>query len=146
MKIMIGALVVSLLAATAAIAQSASGIPIGTGPGGVPFGAGTQRGLQALNNSGQNGFVTVFDRGTKTAVVVAIDGGNGHAQRAAIVRGHSCDALGSVAFPLTNLHAKISRGYVPVAKARLLSGNYVAVVYANATPKARPIACGELYN
>jgi len=145
-KISIGVLVATLLASASASAQS-SGIPVGGGPGGVPFGAGTQRGLQSVNNSGQNGFVTLFARGARTAVVVKIEGSHHALERAAIVRGKSCDTIGStVAAPLADLAGGISRGYVPLAIGRLTSGNYLTVVYANASPSARPVACGELYS
>jgi hypothetical protein len=145
-KIPIAVLVATLLASASASAQS-SGIPVGGGPGGVPFGAGTQRGLQSANNSGQNGFVTLFARGARTAVVVKVEGSHHKLQRAAIVRGRSCDTIGStVAAPLVNLTDGISRGYVPMAIGRLTSGNYLTVVYANASPTARPVACGELYS
>ena len=147
MKLTIAIFIASLLTTSSAFAQSSSaGIPTGAGPGAVPFGSGTQRGLQQLNNSGINGFVTIFDRGAKTAIVVAIDGSNRRAKRAAIVRGHSCDAIGDVAAGLHDVQNGVSRGYVPLAKNRLTSGNYLAVVYSNTTPKAHPIACGELYN
>jgi hypothetical protein len=39
----------------------------------------------------------------------------------------------------------ISRGVVPMSQDRLVSGNYVVVVYSNNTPGARQVACGQLY-
>ncbi len=147
MKVSIAALVATLLVSATASAQSVRGIPVGSGPGGVPFGAGTQRGLQSVNNSGENGFVTLFARGPRTAVVVKVEGSHGKPERAAIVRGNSCDAIGStIAVRLNDLHASISRGYVPMTMRRLTSGNYLAVVYGNTRPNARPVACGEIYS
>jgi hypothetical protein len=39
----------------------------------------------------------------------------------------------------------MSRGSVPMTEDRLVSGNYVVVVYSNNTPGSRPVACGHLY-
>jgi hypothetical protein len=145
----IAALALLLLATSSAFAaQTPDGIPIGSGPGGVPFGAGTQRGLQGMNNSGQNGFVTLFDRGARTAVVVAIEGANGRRERTLIERGRSCDDYSRfrVLARLNDVEAGFSRGYVPVSLKSLMSGNYVVVVYGNRTIFSRPVACGELYN
>jgi hypothetical protein len=145
-KVTIAVLIATLLATTSAFAQSTRGIPVGGGPGGVPFGAGTQRGMQDVNNSGQNGYVTLFARGARTAVVVAIESTR-HDERIAIVRGNSCSSIGStVAAELTPLQHGISRGYVHMTMARLLSGNYLTVVYANTRMSAPPVSCGELYS
>jgi hypothetical protein len=145
-KVPIAVLIAALLATTSAFAQSTAGIPVGSGPGRVPFGAGEQRGLQSVNNSGQNGFVTLFRRGARTAVVVAVDSAR-HPERIAIVRGNSCAAIGStVAVRLSDLHHGVSRGYVPMTMDRLLSGNYLTVVYSNVRPLATPVSCGELYS
>jgi hypothetical protein len=138
-----------LVTSTAMAAQTSGGIPIGSGPGGVPFGAGTQRGLQGMNNSGQNGFITLFDRGARTAVVVAIEGANGRRERAQIERGSSCDDVFKrfhVLARLNDVTGGFSRGYVQVPLKSLMSGNYLAVVYGNRTLFSRPVACGELYN
>ncbi len=145
MKIILAALLATLLTTSLAYAQD--GIPRGDGPGGVPVGAGTQRGMQSLNGSGQVGFVTLFPRGQRTAVVVAIEGSHGKRQRVAIVRAKSCED----ALPLTmttwlaDLEGGVSRSFAPISQAHLLSGNYVTVVYSNNGPKGRPVACGELY-
>jgi hypothetical protein len=133
----------TLMTTTLAVAQP---IPHGDGPGGVPFGAGTQRGLQALNNSGQTGFVTLFNRGARTGVVVQVDSTHGRVERAIIVRGNSCDTISNtVAAELEDLHGGISRTFVPMTQAKLLSGNYLTVVMSNTGPGARPVSCGELY-
>jgi hypothetical protein len=131
---------------TTSIAFAQEGIPRGDGPGGVPVGAGTQRGMQSLNSSGEVGFVTLFPRGARTAVVVAIEGSHGKRQRVAIVRAKSCDTLPmTMTTWLADLEGGISRSYAPITQAHLLSGNYVTVVYSNNGPKAHPVACGELY-
>lgn len=138
-----------LLAPVSAFAaQTPDGIPIGSGPGGVPFGAGTQRGVQGLNNSGQAGFITLFARGPRTAVVVALEGANGRHERVQLERQPSCDRLRplEVLTRLANLEHGISRSYAPFSMNHLLAGNVVVVVYGNTTIFSRPVACGELYN
>jgi hypothetical protein len=128
-----------ILVAAPAVAQAP--------PGGVPFGAGLQRGVMGLNNSGQTGFVTLFGQGRSTRLVTALEGTqHGRVQTVAIQRGKSCDAIrpGIVARS-ADMRNGISRGAVPMAQSRLLSGNYVVVVYSNNTPGGRPVACGQLY-
>jgi hypothetical protein len=129
-----------LLSGTPALAQAP--------PGGVPLGAGLQRGVMSLNNSGQTGFVTLFNAGPKsTRVVTSLEGSRpGRVQTVALQRGRSCDAIqpGIVARS-ADLVKGISRGAFPMNEDRLLSGNYVVVVYSNNTPSARPVACGQLY-
>jgi hypothetical protein len=133
------------LAAAALLLSSAPALA--QAPGGVPLGAGTQRGIEDLNNSGQNGFVTIFHAGTQTRMVTSLDGTMaGRVQTVAIQRGKGCDNIqsGIVVRSADMVHG-MSRGTVPMTEDRLLSGNYVVVVYSNNTPGARPVACGQLY-
>jgi len=140
MKVMFGLVAAALLLSSApAIAQEP--------PGGVALGAGLQRGVEELNNSGQLGFVTLFRNGDQTQLVTAMQGTfPGREQTVAIQRGHTCDAIqpGIVATS-TDLSGGMSRGVVNMSEDRLLSGNYVLVVYSENTPGARPVACGQLY-
>lgn len=140
MKLIFGLATAALLLSSApAIAQAP--------PGGVPLGAGLQRGVMDLNNSGQVGFVTLFNQGRQTRMVTALEGTlPGRVQTVAIQRGKVCDAIqpGIVARS-ADLARGISRGIVPMTEARLLSGNYVVVVYSNNRPGARQVACGQLY-
>jgi hypothetical protein len=140
MKTMLGLVAAALILSSApAIAQAP--------PGGVPLGAGLQRGVMSLNNSGQTGFVTLFEHGKMTHVVTSLEGTlPGRKQTVAIQRGKTCDAItnGIVARSADMVHG-MSRGDVMMAQSRLLSGNYVVVVYSNNTPGARPVACGQLY-
>jgi hypothetical protein len=136
-------LVAFACATTVAFAQDE---PTGQGPGGVPLGAGVQRGIQGLNNSGLTGFVTLFEHGATTGVVVAIEGSKGHSEHVFIQRGQSCEAIQStVAAKLPNLKGGMSRGVVHLTQDRLLSGNYVAVVTSSASKGGRQLACGQLY-
>lgn len=141
MKMMFGLTAAALLLASApAIAQAP--------PGGVPVGAGLQRGVEELNNSGQTGFVTLFRQGNQTRMVTSLEGTlPGRVQTVAIRRGHTCDAIqpGIVARSADLRHG-ISRGVINMSQDRLLSGNYLVVVYSSNTPGARPVACGQLYS
>jgi hypothetical protein len=113
----------------------------------VPLGAGLQRGVMGLNNSGQNGFVTLFTQGNQTRLVTALEGTlPGRVQTVAIQRGKTCDAIApGIVVRSADLVRGISRGVVPMTAERLLSGNYVVVVYSNNRPGARQVACGQLY-
>jgi hypothetical protein len=138
MKIIVAALAAALTLCAPALAQD--------GPGGVPVGAGLQRGIEQLNQSGQVGFVTLFDQGASTRIVTAINGSHGRAQTVAIQRGKDCDAFEPQLIALSaNLTNGISRGTVHMTSDRLLSGNYNVIVYSNTGSGARPVACGHLY-
>ena len=94
-------------------------------PGGVPLGAGLQRGVMGLNNSGQDGFVTLFNQGGQTRVVTSLEGTRpGRVQTVAIQRGKTCDRIqpGIVARSADLVHG-ISRGTVPLSEDRLRRGN-----------------------
>jgi hypothetical protein len=129
-----------LLSAAPAFAQAP--------PGGVPFGSGLQRGVMGINNSGQNGFVTLYEAGKSTRIVTALEGTlPGRVQTVAIQRGKSCDTIQpGIVVRSADMVKGISKATVPMTEDRLLSGNYVVVVYSNNTPGARPVACGQLYN
>ncbi len=134
--------------ALAASALLLLGAPaIAQAQGAVPYGAGLQRGVMSINGSGQTGFVTLFDHGSQTRIVTALeDTKPGRVQTVAIQRGKSCDAIvpGIVARSADMVRG-VSRGTVPMAQSRLISGNYVVVVYSNNTPGSRAVACGQLY-
>jgi len=84
MKRMVAAVIAALLATAAASAQSYPG----------DTGAGEQRGVEQVNNSGQVGTVTVFNAGPNTRVVVELKGTQqGRTQSVRIYRGQSCDDL-----------------------------------------------------
>jgi hypothetical protein len=142
-KFFLSLLVVLACATTAALAQDE---PSGQGPGGVPLGAGTQRGVQGLNNSGMTGFVTLFAKGPSTGVVVAIEGAKDRKDHVVIQRGQTCDAIQpAIAAKLPDLKRGMSRGVVHMTEDRLLSGNYLAVVYSGNSKGNHQLACGQLY-
>lgn len=116
-------------------------------PGGVPLGAGIQRGVEELNNSGQDGYVTLFPEGNHTHIVTALEGTRpGRVQTVAIQRGSDCASIQpAIIAKSTDMMHGMSRGDVPISTDRLLSGNYVVVVYSENTPGARPVACSHLF-
>jgi len=139
MKWLLPAIAAALLAASPALAQEA--------PGGVPLGSGVQRGIEQLNNSGQAGYVTLFGHGTSTMLVAEVLGGpGGRTQMTAVQRGKNCASMETaIAQRAGDLHNGRGRGSVPMAESRLLSGNYVFVVYSSDAPGARPVACAQLF-
>jgi hypothetical protein len=124
-----------LLATTPAFAQ-----------GGVAPGAGVQRGLESMNNSGQNGFVTLFAAGAKTNVVVDVHASAGpknEGETAAVQRGKGCKSIGSTIVAKIGTTVKgIAKGSVPMAQSALLSGNYVVTVWNG----KNLVSCGALYH
>ena len=111
-------------------------------------GLGTERGIEQVNNSGQVGTVTLFDRGASTSVVVALHGTiPGRVQSVRLYRGQSCEDLagGGPAYFLRDLKNGTSTSVVKAAESKLLSGNYNVVVFSTNAAGARAVACGHLY-
>jgi hypothetical protein len=134
MKAPIAVLVAALLTTAAAYAQPDPG-------------AGEQRGIEQLNNSGQVGTATLFRRGTSTRVVVDLHGTEpGRTQSVRIYRGPSCDDLASKPeYFLTDMRSGRSVSTVNAPEEKLLSGNYNVVVFSSNTAGAHSTACGHLY-
>jgi Cu/Zn superoxide dismutase len=136
MKRPIAALVAALLTTAAAAAQPYPG----------DTGAGEQRGIEQLNNSGQVGTATLFRRGPSTRVVVELHGTAGAPQSVRIYRGPSCDDLaGKPQYFLTDMRAGRSVSTVNAPEEKLLSGNYNVVVFSSNQAGAHSTACGHLY-
>jgi len=137
MKRFVAALAAALLTTAAASAQT---------PGDP--GAGEQRGIEQINNSGQVGMVTLFNRGAGTSAVVELHGTTpGRAQSVRIYRGPSCDDIGTSgpAYFLSDMKNGFSRSAVKAPESKLLSGNYNVVVFSSNAAGARATACGHLY-
>jgi hypothetical protein len=137
MKRPIAALVAALLTTAAAAAQPYPG----------DTGAGEQRGIEQLNNSGQVGTATLFRRGSSTRVVVELHGIDpGRVQSVRVYRGSSCDDLaGKPQYFLTDMRGGRSLSTVNAPEEKLLSGNYNVVVFSSNQAGARSTACGHLY-
>ena len=132
----LAALVAALAIPAAAAAQSYPG----------DSGAGTERGIQELNNSGQVGTATLYAHGATTTVVVAIKGAGSKSESVRIYRGPSCDDIaGKPQQGLSDLHNGSSRTTVKMSQDRLLSGNYNVVLFSSTAGGARSVACGHLY-
>jgi hypothetical protein len=135
-----------LLTGAPALAQLSAGQGGVAPQGGIAAGLGIQRGLGAMNESGENGFITLFGAGAETKIVVDVHGMKPEVpQTVAIQRGKSCGAIepGIVARS-ADLVGGMSRGSVPLTTDALMSGNYVAVLYSNTTAGAQIVACGHL--
>lgn len=138
MKRFLAAVLAALLSTAVASAQSYPGDP----------GAGTERGIEQVNNSGQVGTVTLFTRGASTSVVVDLKGTpEGRAQSVRFYRGPSCDDLGTTgpAYFLNDMKNGRSVSVVKAPENKLLSGNYNVVVFSTNQAGARATACGHLY-
>jgi hypothetical protein len=110
-------------------------------------GAGTKRGIQEVNNSGQVGTVTLFRRGESTLVVIELHSvPAGHREPAHIHRGRDCDNLDpKPAFGLAPVVNGTSRTIVQYPEDKLLSGNYSVNVHASDKDLSHYVACGHLY-
>lgn len=137
MKRPVAALVAALLTTAVAPAQ-----PFPDDPG-----VGVERGIEQLNNSGQVGTVTLFNRAPNTRIVVVLHGTpEGRTQSVRIYRGPSCDDLVTApTYELTDMKNGLSGSTVKSAEAKLLSGNYNVVVFSSTASGARTTACGHLY-
>ncbi len=133
------AAICALCVTTVALAQIAPG----------DTGAGIKRGVHSMNNSGEVGTVTLFNRanGNKTLVVIELAGEpNGRQQPASLHRGKECDAVTpEPAYALSPAINGVSRTLVEAPEAKLLSGNYVAVVHAADNKMEQYVSCGPLY-
>jgi hypothetical protein len=129
----------ALCVTTAAVAQIAPG----------DTGAGIKRGMHSMNNSGEVGTVTLFNRGSgsKTLVVIELAGEpNGRHQPASIHRAKACDDVtNEPSYPLSPTINGVSRTLVEAPEAKLLSGNYVVVVHAADNHLEQFVSCGQLY-
>ncbi|GAC1576645.1 MAG: hypothetical protein NVS3B7_09640 [Candidatus Elarobacter sp.] len=138
MKRTLAAVAAALLTTTAAYAQTTPG----------DTGAGTERGIEQVNNSGQVGTVTLFNRGSGTRAVVVLHGTvQGRVQSVRLYRGPSCDDLsGKPQYFLDDMRNGVSTTSAVKASAdKLLSGNYNIVVFSSKAAGASATACGHLY-
>ena len=138
MKRFLAAVFAALLTTAVASAQSYPGDP----------GLGVERGIEQVNNSGQVGTVTLFNRGATTSVVVDLKGTpEGRVQSVRVYRGPSCEDLGTTgpAYFLNDMKNGRSVSAVKAPESKLLSGNYNVVVFSSNTAGARATACGHLY-
>jgi Cu/Zn superoxide dismutase len=138
MKRFLAAVLAALLSTAVASAQSYPGDP----------GVGVERGIEQVNNSGEVGTVTMFNRGAATSVVVDLKGTpEGRVQSVRLYRGPSCDDLGTSgpAYFLNDMKNGRSVSVVKAPESKLLSGNYSVVVFSSNQAGARATACGHLY-
>ena len=137
MKRTVAALAAALLCSATASAQSYPG----------DTGRGYLLGIQQVNNSGEVGTVTLFNRGSKTLVAVNINGAPAKAQSVRIYRGRGCDSdIGEKPeYYLNDVRGGSSVSTVQIPFARLVSGNYNVMVFSSNQAGAQAAACGHLY-
>ncbi|MGH7715889.1 MAG: hypothetical protein ACREML_07815, partial [Vulcanimicrobiaceae bacterium] len=131
------------VAATAIVAAFlATALPVLAQMAPGDTGAGVQRGIQQLNQSGQVGSVTVFHGGASSRVVIDIHGEPaGRVEAAHIHRGKGCGP-GQIdptpVYALNNVVGGHSATSVKAPEDKLLSGNYVVIIHAGPMPAAAP--------
>ena len=138
MKRTAAALAIALLTTTVASAQSYPDDP----------GAGVERGVEQVNNSGQVGTVTLFHSGATARVVLELKGTvPGRVQSVRIYRGQSCEDFtpGGPAYFLNDMKNGRSSSVVKLPEEKLLSGNYNIVAFSSNQSGAGATACGHLY-
>jgi len=136
------------LAATAIVAAFlATALPVLAQMAPGDTGAGVQRGIQQLDQSGQVGTVTLFNGGGRTRVVLNIHGEpRGRVEAAHIHRGKGCDPSQidpKPVYPLNNVVNGRSASTVNAPEDKLLSGNYVVIVHAGPMPAEAPGMMGS---
>lgn len=136
------------ISAIALTAFLAAGIPVLAQIAPGDTGAGVQRGVQQIGQSGQVGTVTLFNAGGSTRVVLNIHGEPaGRTEAAHIHRGKGC-APGQIdpkpVYPLNNVVNGRSVSVVNAPEAKLLSGNYVVIVHAGPMPAEAPGMMGHM--
>lgn len=112
------------------------------------FGPGIERGMQEMNNSGEVGTATVFDRGPSTSIVLNVKGEpSGRRQPAHLHRGKACDSTvdPKPAYALNDVVNGRSVSGVDLPPHRVLSGNYVVIVHSSPQNMNRYVSCGQLY-
>ena len=138
MKRAIGLLVAAVLAATVpAAAQTAPDANS----------SGVQRGVMQLNQSGQTGYLTLYERpGDKTLLVTKMEGvPAGRVQALTIHRGQDCSSVDPKAVARgADLKDGRSSGTVAISQQRLLSGNYDVIIFSSISPASKPVACVHL--
>jgi hypothetical protein len=112
-----------------------------------PLGRGVQRGIGQLNDSGEVGTVTLYRRGEKTLVDIAMHGvPPGKVETAGIYRIADCSFRPgpTPAYALEDLRNGGSSTLVAAPIDKLLSGNYSVVLRSQLKPD-HLFACGQLY-
>jgi hypothetical protein len=145
------------VAATAIVAAFlATALPVLAQMAPGDTGAGVQRGVQQVDQSGQVGSVTVFNGGSSTRIVLNIHGEPaGRIESAHIHRGKGCDP-GQIdpkpVYPLGTISNGHGSATVNAPEDKILSGNYVVIIHAGSMEKGmmskaaeKYMSCGYLY-
>lgn len=99
--------------------------------------------LNALNDSGVSGTVTLTANGDQTDIVISVEGATG--DHPVHIHNGSCDALGEVTAPLTDIDATgQSVTTVPISLDELISGDFAINAHLSAEQIAVYVACGNI--
>lgn len=136
------------LAVISVLLLACAGLAAAQMPPGDPK-LGTQVAMQELNNSGQDGNVTLFGRegGKMTLVVIALEGAPHRPIPASVHLSKSafCDAIApAAAYPLKPLTNGKSSTLLNVPIMHLLNGHYSVVVSQSAASPTHYTSCGAL--
>ena len=108
---------------------------------GGPAPTGVQLGEQ--NESGQSGRAELEAADGKTVVNITLDNAPGNPQPAHIHEG-TCEELGDVAYPLTNVEDGASESSVDVSTEDLSTGEYAINVHKSEAEIETYVACGNI--
>ena len=105
---------------------------------------GTKYSLVAMNDSGQDGWVTFEADGDKTIVTVDVTAGEVDIPQPVHIHAGTCDNLGGVDLPLTDLAAGTSVTVLEVPLADVLSGDRAVNVHKSAEEIGVYTSCGSI--
>jgi hypothetical protein len=100
--------------------------------------------LAAQNNSGESGTATLTAAGANTTVVLSITGQPAGVPQPVHIHTGSCDQLGGVKYPLTNLVDGKSTTTVNASLADLTAGGFAINAHKSAAEIATYVACGNI--
>lgn len=100
--------------------------------------------LAEQNGSGVSGTAVITEIDGQLEVGLALDGDDGSAARPAHIHAGSCEELGDVVYPLTDVSGGVSTSMVDATLAELEDGDFAINVHESADAIENYIACGPI--
>ena len=100
--------------------------------------------LGEQNGSGESGTATLTSDGEQTVVVIALDGAPADTPQPAHIHSGSCDELGDVVNPLSNVEGGASETTVAAPLADLQGAAFAINVHESEAAIQNYVACGEI--